>query len=341
MRERLWRGTSAVALAGLFGLSFISPSAHAAQPSGAMVPITTIKSPSPDGLNGAVSIRVGNSAPFLVMLDTGSVGLRLFPSAPRRGVSTTPLTLPLPNGQVGKGVRGNKVMSIGRTATTQKVAVQYVSSTNPWIDGWQRQGVQGILGIGLRDSPIPNPLRFLPRAQGKSWSVKFERTGQGVLILGADLPADALMHFSLPSDVKSSDAQTRYWNDHAATGCWTFTAPSRLPREGIEHCVDTWFDSSLPIMRIMGRQFERVPLTANRALVPGTQVRVAPSGSAFAPVFMRAGDQGSRNATRVDASGRALINTGNSVFFDYTITYSAMTGDIYFATPAPKRSFNQ
>jgi len=324
MRNRSWRGLGAALLGCVVGFSVIPAGANAAQPGEVVVPITTINSPVQDGLNGAVKIRLGNSAPFLVMLDTGSVGLRLFPSAPKRGVGKTPGT-------------GRAVIGIGRTQTTKKVAVEYVSSSNPSIAGWESQGVLGILGIGLKKSAFPNPLLHLPRAQGNSWSVKFERSGSGALVLGAASPADAIMHFSLPRDGVSN----RYWNDHAATGCWTFTAPRNLPGEGVKHCVDTWFDSGFPIMRIKGRQFDRLALTPSQSLRPGTQVRVAPSGNAFAPVVMRAGDQGSRNTTRVVPTGRAVINTGNSMFFDHRITYNALTGDIYVETPATERSVTQ
>jgi hypothetical protein len=314
----------------IFGLAFLSGalavggaqlSAQAAQQRGVAVPITTINSSVLDGLNGAVKIRLGDSDPFSVMLDTGSVGLRLFPSAPKRGVGDTPGA-------------GRAVIGIGRTATTKKVAVQYVTMSNRWIEGWERQGVLGILGIGLKESPIPNPLRYLPGAQGKSWSLKFERSGTGVLVLGAELPTDAIMHFPLPRDGVSD----RYWDDHAATGCWMFSTSRELPREGVEHCVNTWFDSGFPIMRIKGKRFERLSLTPTRALEPGTQVRLAPSGSAFAPIVMRSGGQGSRNTTRVFAAGRAVINTGNSMFFDYRVTYSAATGDIYLESPASDAS---
>ena len=324
MRNRSWRSIGAVFAGCVIGFSALPAGAHAAQPGEVVVPITTVNASGQDGLNGAVKIRLGNSAPFLVMLDTGSVGLRLFPSAPKRGVGNTPGT-------------GRAVIGIGRTQTTKKVAVEYVSSSNSLIAGWESQGVLGILGIGLKESTFPNPLLFLPQGQGDSWSVKFERSGSGALVLGATSPADAIMHFPLPSD----GASNRYWNDHAATGCWTFTAPRNLPGEGVKHCVDTWFDSGFPIMRIKGRQFDRLALTPSQSLRPGTQVRVAPSGNAFAPVVMRAGDRGSRNTTRVVPTGRAVINTGNSMFFDYRITYSALTGDIYVESPATERSVTQ
>jgi hypothetical protein len=36
-------------------------------------------------------------------------------------------------------------------------------------------------------------------------------------------------------------------------------------------------------------------------------------------------------------SGRATINTGNSVYFEYTVTYNVATGGIYLYKPLPKK----
>ena len=82
-------------------------------------------------------------------------------------------------------------------------------------------------------------------------------------------------------------------------------------------------------MRIKGREFNRIKVTPTKALLPGTAVRLAATGSAFAPLSFNAGEQGSRNTTRVEKTGKAVINTGNSFFFNYRVFYSASTGDIY------------
>ena len=58
-----------------------SSSAAVAVPVTVNVPIRTIDTPGTSGQGGIVEIRVGKSAPFAVMLDTGSVGLRVFPGA--------------------------------------------------------------------------------------------------------------------------------------------------------------------------------------------------------------------------------------------------------------------
>ena len=58
-----------------------SSSAAVAVPVTINVHIRTIDTPGTSGQSGTVEIRVGKSAPFAVMRDTGSVGLRVFPGA--------------------------------------------------------------------------------------------------------------------------------------------------------------------------------------------------------------------------------------------------------------------
>jgi hypothetical protein len=321
--------TTSILTTGLLLAGLGAAPAQAAPTGKIRVPITTIDASLQDGQNGAVQIRIGKSAPFTVMLDTGSVGLRLFPKAPKSGITKVALNEPLPNGDQAQGVLGNATITIGKAVTTQKVNFQYINSTNPWIDGWQDQNVLGILGIGLKESKIPNPLRFLPGKQASTWSINFNRTGKGELILGDAIPASALMHFPLKRDGVDRPDTIKYWDDHAAPGCWTFTT-TRAPQQGArDYCVDTWFDSGFPIMRIKGREFNRIKVTPTKALLPGTTVRLAATGSAFAPLSFNAGNQGSRNTTRLASTGKAVINTGNSYFFDHRVYYNATTGDIY------------
>lgn len=300
------------------------------------IPIETVNSSLAPGFNGVVTIRVGNSEPFRVMLDTGSVGLMLFPNAPQRGITKKAVTSTLPNGDSVTGKQGRAVLAIGRAKTTTAVDFHFISSTNPWITGWQNQNVMGILGVGLKSASIPNPLRAMPRAIAQTWSIHFDRTGPGELILGDDIPPAALMHFPLKPEVGTKPGD-KFWNDHAAPGCWTFdTLRVNNPKRSREYCVNTWFDSGFPIMRIKGREFDRLQLTSTKALRPGTLVRLAAGSSAFAPAQFRAGVTGSRNTTRVIPEGRSEINTGNSFYFSHRVFYNIPTGDIYLDKPQSK-----
>ena len=83
-----------------------SSSAAVAVPVTVNVPIRTIDTPGTSGQSGIVEIRVGKSAPFAVMLDTGSVGLRVFPGAWER----KPGSVTLGSKEFAISFEGQKVM---------------------------------------------------------------------------------------------------------------------------------------------------------------------------------------------------------------------------------------
>jgi hypothetical protein len=72
-------------------------------------------------------------------------------------------------------------------------------------------------------------------------------------------------------------------------------------------------------------------------LRPGTRVTLSVPTSSFIGDSFVAGSSASRNLVRVIDSGRATINTGNSVYFEYTVTYNVATGGIYLYKPLPKK----
>lgn len=284
------------------------------------MPIDTIQTPGRSGQNGIIVMRVGGSAPVRVMLDTGSVGLRLW----------TPLQAPASGGRATEPRVDNGLaaayMTIGGTRTTVPVTYQVIDTDSPYISRWKAVGVSGILGVGLRGGPVPNPLSLLPGVLGQRWSVHFapaqrgEEGPAGHLILGAQPPADAQMAFTLPSR-GTSRVGTRLWDDHAANGCWTI---SRTPTT----CVDTWFDSGFTTMRVTGREFSALPTTASRTLRTGTAVRLSAGTSSFIGSRFVAGRTGSQDLVRVFPRGPSVINTGNSYFFSFVVTYDLTIGRI-------------
>jgi hypothetical protein len=93
-------------------------------------------------------------------------------------------------------------------------------------------------------------------------------------------------------------------------------------------------------MRIKGREFSRLPKTAVgsiKDLRTGTRVALAAGNSAFTGAEFVAGRSASQNLARITATGSSTINTGNSFYFDYTVTYNVVTGDIYLTKPLQKR----
>jgi hypothetical protein len=300
----------------------------ASQPVIIDVPMPTVAAPGREGMNGIVEIRVGRSAPFKVMVDTGSVGLRVFPGAwgtRPAGVQVTSqkITSSTSRGSL-KGALGKATMTIGGVSTTRPIGFQYVNSTAPVVRGWAAKRVYGILGIGTGRYQLSNPISALPGEVGTQWSVhlggepRTRTPGLGHLILGAEDPTDAVASFQLPP-LGPDGYGALLWNDHAAPGCWTFGRTR-------EHCVDTWFDSGFHPVRVKGAVFSRVPTNGAGQVRPGTSVGLADAGSAFTSWEFRAGRTASVNQVRLAKKGRAGINTGNAPYFTYVITYDTVRG---------------
>jgi hypothetical protein len=295
------------------------------------VPITLIDTPGRTGSNGIIKLRLGNSAPIMVMVDTGSVGLRLWSAPTSIAARATTRMETQVGGAVLPALMGNARMTVGTVTTTTAVPFAFINSSSTYIDAWKRAGVSGILGIGIGKpsgtGALTNPLRSLPGPHGQRWNLHFAKTGS--LVLGAQPPTDARMHFPLQSaglDVNG----TQLWDDTAAPGCWRFG-------ETLRRCVHTLFDSGFTVMRVKGQDFARVPKTKSDQLKPGTRIQLSASSSAFIGDAFTAGNTESRNFARVISKGKSSVNTGNSYFFRYVVTYNALIGDIYLSTPDKTR----
>ncbi len=293
------------------------------------VPLQTINTPGRSGQSAVLRIRVGESRPIKVMVDTGIIGLHLWDAVPRGAQVTTTRFAQRISGQNVKGFLANAPLTISGVSTTTPQTFAMISTDNPYIQRWKNRGVMGIIGLGVGSGNLTNPLMSMPGELSAGWSLHFSRNNSRVskdasaLVLGAVPPADAAMHFTLPSsgvDVLGN----RVWDDHAANGCWKFTG-------GVERCVDTWFDSGFTLMRVKGRAFAQLPVTSTKRLRDGVLVELAAGSSAFYGYRFRAGNQGSRNLVRVIPRGKTVINTGNGVYFNYTVTYRVDTGDIYLS----------
>lgn len=298
------------------------------------VPLRTIDTPDRTGQNGILSVQVGKSDPISVMLDTGSVGLRLWGGRPAGAlISKTKISSQI-GGSSMPGLLGKASMSLGGVTTTLDVPFQLINSDSSYIKQWKSLGVSGILGIGTGSGALTNPLVALPGSLGVHWSVHFGRSGSrgalpGALVLGAPAPTSAVMHFQLPSLGQNPNGAL-LWDDHSADGCWAFGS-------GAEQCVPTWLDSGFTVMRVKGRQFSSLPVNSSHRLASGTSVSLSAGSSAFVGHRFVAGSTGSSNLVTVLPDGRAGINTGNSLYFDYTVTYDVGTGGIWLTDARPKK----
>jgi hypothetical protein len=317
----------AAALSLTLGFSTLSP--QSAQASRDVVtvtiPLTTIDTPGRTGSSALLHMRLGNSAPITVMIDTGTVGLRLWGTAPEGAKVTQERISTRLGGQRVPGVIATAPMHFLGVSTVRNVPFQYISTDNAYIKRWKKAGVSGIIGLGVGGGDLTNPLMSLPANLGQSWSLSFSRRQDaGRLVIG-DLPRpDSLMRFTLPSQGKNIYGHS-IWNDKAANGCWAFARAVRT-------CVPTWFDSGFTVMRVKGRQFSVLPTTSTGRLKNGTEVQLAAGSSAFYGYNFTAGNIGSRSIVKVVPRSSPVINTGNAIFFRYTVTYATTTGDIYLST---------
>lgn len=311
-------------------------STAAREPVSMKVPVRMVRGPQATGQNGMVVIRLGNSAPIPVIIDTGFTGLVLFPGAPRpAGLTNEAMTIPAPDGSKTKGLAGQATLTINGVRSVVPVPFLYTNSDSNFFKIWGRTGARGLLGIGtVGSAEMVNPLSTLPGQFGLRWSVHFSRDtsgngGQnGSLVLGAQPPVTPAMVFQMPNGGKDVNGSP-LWNDLAIIGCWKFGATA-------EQCVPTVFDAAFTTMRPEGSVFKRVPLDSLKRVRTGTRVTLAAPGNAYTGHAFKAGREASRNLVRVISKGQAAVNSGNSFFFDYTVSYDLITGRIYFSNPARK-----
>ena len=303
-----------------------SQSQSSREPVMVSVPIRTMNTPDSSGQNGILLVRVGRAAPISVMVDTGIVGLVLF-GRPTDVKPTAKRTTTTIHGVKIPGAIVTAPVTIGGVTTTQPVAITLVNTDNPYIQQWKNRGISGIIGLGTGDGGnMTNILKSMPGALGLRWSIHFNRNigapigRPGALILGAEPPVDPTMAFKLPYVSQDINGALN-WDDHQATGCWKFAVLR-------EQCVPTWFDSGFTLMRVIGRNFARVPHASTNLVRPGTRVKLAAGGSAYYGHEFIAGNTGSRNRVRLIPKGQATINTGNSFYFDYTLTYDLVVGTV-------------
>ncbi len=305
-------------------------SADVASPITVSVPLGTVDTPGKSGSNSIVRVQLGDSDRAIrLMVDTGIVGILLWGDTPRGARMTDREFNARISGSNVRGFVGEAPLQISGVTTTRDIQFAKISTNNSYIQRWKNLGVSGIIGLGTGSAQLTNPLMSLPGELARGWSLRFERKNLsgpsqfGALILGAQAPVDAKLHFTLPS-AGVDRFGSEVWDDHAANGCWKFTG-------GVERCVDTWFDSGFTLMRVKGRAFANLPVTPAKRLRTGTTVELAAGSSAFYGYRVRAGNKGSRNLVRVIPRGKAVINTGNSIYFDYIVTYRVDSGDIYLS----------
>jgi len=320
---------------GLGGTS--AASANARPP--ATVPITVLDGQgTSQGARPTVEVRVGNSKPVPVMLDTGSSGLHIFNTAVNTGTgSGVTLTSRLSDitysgGHRFIGVVANAVVTIGSHATKTPVAFAYVTQAfciprkpscpaSGGIPGFEQSGTYGILGIGTQSSGggITSPILGMPGYLGKTWSLHLAGAS-GTLTLGAQVPA-AQSATNIQMRQIGSSSNGTLWADASLPLC------VHVGRSN--ECVRGLFDSGTYTMQISGPALDQAPtITGTDHVVDGTPVAITLSGATKPFWTFTAGTTKSADLVTVRTGQGRFVNTGVQAFYDFTVTYDDTTGQI-------------
>ena len=300
--------------------------------------------PRPD-----ITVRVGNDAPIHVVLDTGSVGLRVFsnlvPTGVGKGIHITgqPVSIEYADGTQFSGPISQALVHIGKLTTTTVVPFQFVQSVmcDPTIPdcpasggatSLEAEGIDGIMGIGLSGpypgDPTTNPLLLLPAPYRNSWSIAMRGGGRtlpapGTLILGAADPSGPAADFSLQQQGASVDGRP-IWNDQFNL-CWTVG--------GLSSCELSVFDSGSDLTILGGSGFASVSTDDPgqiATLDTGTSVQVSQEVNGN-PLWSFTSGGGAMQTVIVEPDGDNWVNSGVQAFYSFTVTYDEVNGAIFLS----------
>jgi Protein of unknown function (DUF3443) len=329
----------------LAGLALLV-SASVATAHGAKAPARPISVPvaiaggqgTPTGARPMVKIRVGNSKPVRVLLDTGSTGLQLFapvvPTGHRGGVTVTPRSdgITYSGGSRFRGSVALATVRIGRGTTAVRVPFGLVERasclpTKPACDAARGvshpmpDGAEGILGIGLSPNAdgLFSPVLGLPGQLGRTWSLHLQGHS-GALVLGARIAGRATATLQLRSRGISGGHPA--WADSRVRLC-----------DGvgdIQACVPGLFDSGTFTMQLRGKPLNTVPtLPGTRVVLPGTPVTVSRPGAAKPFWSYTAGVTKSKDTLTVQPGRQApFVIYGVQAFYAFRIAYDEPNGRI-------------
>jgi Protein of unknown function (DUF3443) len=309
------------------------------------VPLTTTSTdPRPE-----IEVRIGNDAPLRVVLDTGSVGLRVFadllPTGNGRGIDVTTAQdeAEYADGTQFAGVVAHAKVHIGKLTTVTTVPFQLVQQVtcDPEVgvcpasggaQGLQSEGIDGIMGIGLggpyQGDPAANPLLALSLPYRNSWSIAMAGGGtslpaSGTLVLGATEPNQPTAAFSL-QQASATSLGSPTWNDQFDL-CWDVGGQSA--------CELTVFDSGTDVTILGGSNFANVPTDApgeDGVLNTGTQVQCAQQVDGN-PLWSFNAEGGPMQTVYVEPSGPGWVISGVQAFYSFTVTYDEAQGEIFLS----------
>ena len=306
-----------------------------------------LRSPSDDP-RPDISVSIGNDAPIHVVLDTGSVGLRVFSNLVPGGyyhgihitgqsdsieyVDGTQFTGPVAQARVhiGKLITGLLSFQLVQSVTCDPTIPDCPASGG--AAQFEADGVDGIMGVGLtgpyQGDPTTNPLLSLPAPYRDSWSIAMGGGGTslpapGTLVLGAHDPTAPAADFSLQQEGASSDGMAT-WNDQFNL-CWNVG--------GLTSCELSVFDSGSDLTVLGGTGFSSVP-TDNPGgigtLTTGTSVQASQEIDGN-PLWSFSSGGGPMQTVIVEPEGANWVNSGVQAFYSFTVTYDEVNGEIFLS----------
>jgi Protein of unknown function (DUF3443) len=296
------------------------------------------------GARPMVEVRVGNSKPVPVLLDTGSTGLQIYApvvkTGPGGGVTVTSKrdAITYAGGHRFVGVVARAVIRIGGQATATKVPFGLVEQAScipskPTCDAAggvsrpMKDGAYGILGIGLNKNRqgLFSPVLGMPGRLGQTWSLHLKGKS-GALVLGARMPSGRRVAATVQLLNKGVSGGHLAWADSRVRLCDTVGA--------IGACVPGLFDSGTFTVQLWGSPLNTAPsIPGTNRVVTGTSVAVSVPGATRPFWSYRAGVTKSKDVLTVERGRSApFVNYGVQAFYDFTITYDEAHGKLILAT---------
>jgi hypothetical protein len=282
-----------------------------------------------------VRVSVGSDPPVTVVLDTGSVGLRVLATRLHLGaaagisVTSRPVSVTFADGTRDRGTIARAKFHIGGLTSTKAVPFELVKRSTCTLSDChglaqvnQEYGIAGTLGIGM-SSPwrgTPNPLRLLANPYGSSWQVRIgtavTQTTTGQLVLGAHLPSSGTTYQLQPQGDSS-------WSDEVPV-CWTIgTRRFRLP---------TVFDTGSISFTLWSKRLPRLR-SSHKGYFESSGTEVSISDCATTPILTFAADD-DLNPVIVFPEGEPFGVAAVDVFYNLIVTYDVDSG-LLNITPSP------
>lgn len=287
--------------------------------------------PAIDGARPYLTVKTtigGKSLNLLV--DTGSPGIRLIDGAPGTSALTrtdTPVQGRFVDGTILSGVQVSAPVTIGDLSTSGPINIQLITSVacdqgSPNCVGAhglaefrKTQPFDGILGIGLMNSPEFNPLEQLTGGSASSFTIYTQPGGTSAMLTLDQEPSSINAQYQMPSEAAQANGVPA-WSSNEAPGCWAFYGQQ-------PQCVATSFDTGSPFT-MATNSMPGAPATGQAAA--GTVLGLFTQD--FASVWtLTSGDAPGQNQM-VIANGDPAVNTGLAIFRSQAVTFDIKAGRV-------------